>query len=94
MSVSRHEQEFFSFPQRSYQTMGPNQPPFPYVSGDFAQNKSGRSVRLTIYFYLLSTLERMRVISGKAILVQPWSGPGGSKRLTFLDFKTIDTRKW
>ena len=84
----------FLFSSAFIPTLGPNQPPFPCVSGDFAQSKSGRSVWLTTYFYLVSTLGRIRVISDKAIPVQPWSGPGGSKRLRFLDFKTIDIRRW
>jgi len=87
------ETGIFLFSSAFISTLGPNQPPFPRVSVEFAQSKSGRRVWLTTYFYLVSTLGRMRVISGEAIPVQPWSGPGGSKRLRFLDFK-MDKRRW
>jgi hypothetical protein len=30
---------------------------------------------------------------GKAIPLQTWTGPEGSRRLRFPDFKTIDTRR-
>jgi hypothetical protein len=30
-------------------------------------------------------------VKGKAILLQAWKGPHGSKRLRLLDFKTIST---
>jgi hypothetical protein len=33
-------------------------------------------------------------IKGKAIPVQNWTGPEGSRRFTFPDFKTIGTRRW
>jgi len=31
---------------------------------------------------------------GKAIPVQAWAGPEGSRRLRLPDFKTIGTRRW
>jgi len=31
---------------------------------------------------------------GKAIPLQPWTGPQGSKRLRLPDFKTIGTCRW
>jgi hypothetical protein len=31
---------------------------------------------------------------GKAILLQAWTGPEGSRRLKLPDFKTIGTRSW
>ena len=31
---------------------------------------------------------------GKAIPLEAWRGPEGSRRLRFPDFMTIDTRKW
>jgi len=31
---------------------------------------------------------------GKAIPLQPWPGPEGSRRLRIPDFKTIGTRNW
>ena len=30
----------------------------------------------------------------KAIPLQPWTGPEGSRRLRFPDFKTIGTLRW
>ena len=32
--------------------------------------------------------------NGKAISLQAWTGPEGSRRLRFPDFKTIGTRRW
>jgi hypothetical protein len=32
-----------------------------------------------------------RVKKGKAILLQPWTGPEGSRRMRLPDFKTIGT---
>jgi hypothetical protein len=31
------------------------------------------------------------VVKGKAVPLQAWTGPDGSRRLRFPDFKTIDT---
>jgi len=31
---------------------------------------------------------------GKAIPLQAWTGPEGSRRLSFPDFKTIGTWRW
>jgi hypothetical protein len=31
---------------------------------------------------------------GKAIPLQAWTGPEGSRRLRFPDFKTIGTSRW
>ena len=31
---------------------------------------------------------------GKAITLQPWTGPEGSRRLRLPDFKTIGTGRW
>jgi len=31
---------------------------------------------------------------GKAIPLQAWTGPEGSRRLRLPDFKTVDTRRW
>ena len=31
---------------------------------------------------------------GKAIPLQAWTGPEGSRRLRLPDFKTIGTRRW
>jgi hypothetical protein len=31
---------------------------------------------------------------GKAIPLQAWTGPEGSRRLRLPDFKTIDTSRW
>jgi len=31
---------------------------------------------------------------GKAILLQAWTGPKGSRRLRLLDFKTFGTWRW
>jgi len=33
-------------------------------------------------------------VKGKAIPLQAWTGPEGSRRLRLLDFKTIGTRRW
>ena len=40
---------------------------------------------------LLKTVDQ---IKGKAIPLQAWSGPEGSRRLRLPDFKTIGTRRW
>ena len=87
--VLRQEQEFFSLPQRSCQQWGQTSLPFNMYRGIFVQSLSGRSVNLTTHFYLVSKVGRLGVISGKAILVQAWTGSGGYKRMKFLDFKTI-----
>jgi len=31
---------------------------------------------------------------GKVIPLQAWTGPEGSRRLRFPDFKTVGTRRW
>ena len=36
----------------------------------------------------------MIIIRGKAIPLQPWTGPEGSRRLRLRDFKTIGTWRW
>jgi len=33
----------------------------------------------------------MKKLKGKATLLQPWTGPEGSRRLKLPDFKTIGT---
>jgi len=33
-------------------------------------------------------------VKGKAIPLQAWTGPEGSRRLRFPDFKTIGTWRW
>jgi hypothetical protein len=33
-------------------------------------------------------------MKGKAIPLQAWAGPEGSRRLKLPDFKTIGTRRW
>jgi flagellar biosynthesis protein FliQ len=38
--------------------------------------------------------ERERGGGGKAIPLQPWTGPEGSRRLRFPDFKTVSTCRW
>ena len=35
-----------------------------------------------------------RKVKGKAIPLQAWTGPEGSRRLRLPDFKTVGTRKW
>jgi len=34
------------------------------------------------------------LLKGKAIPLQPWTGPEGSRKLRLPDFKTIGTRRW
>ena len=34
------------------------------------------------------------ILKGKAIPLQAWGGPEGSRMLRFPDFKIIGTRKW
>jgi len=44
-----------------------------------------------------SYTRKMEVIKGKygkAIPLQVWTGPEGSRRLRLPDFKTIGTRRW
>jgi len=36
----------------------------------------------------------LHLIKGKAIPLQTWTGPEGSRRLRFPHFKTIDTWRW
>jgi len=38
--------------------------------------------------------ETAPVVKGKAILLQAWTGPEGSRRLMLPDFKTISTLRW
>jgi hypothetical protein len=51
------------------------------------------------YFFKSSTiwikdnLERKKV-KGKAVPLQAWTGPEGSRRLRLPDFKTLGTRRW
>jgi hypothetical protein len=33
-------------------------------------------------------------VKGKAIPLQAWTGPDGSRRLRLTDFKTVVTRRW
>jgi len=42
---------------------------------------------------LVGLLRDLKIVKvkGKAILIQAWTGPEGSRRLRFPDFKTIDT---
>jgi len=40
------------------------------------------------------TLLEVHYIKGKAIPLQAWTGPEGSKRLRLPDFKTIGTWRW
>ena len=37
---------------------------------------------------------RLLIVKGKIIPLQAWTGPEGSRRLRFPDFKTISTRRW
>ena len=39
----------------------------------------------------ISTLEDEDMVKGKAIPLEAWTGPKGSRRLRLPDFKTIDT---
>jgi hypothetical protein len=39
-------------------------------------------------------LEYIDVDKGKAIPLQAWTGPEGSRRLRLPDFKTISTDRW
>jgi len=43
-------------------------------------------VNVTVYYYVS--------VKGKAISLQAWTGPEGSRRLRFPDFKTIGTWRW
>jgi hypothetical protein len=36
----------------------------------------------------------LKTYKGKAIPLQAWTGPKGSRRLRLPDFKTIGTRRW
>jgi len=42
----------------------------------------------------LTTWEPMKIKQGKAIPLQAWTGPEGSRRLRLPDFKTISTWRW
>ena len=33
-------------------------------------------------------------VKGQAVPLEAWTGPEGSRRLTFPDFKTISTLRW
>jgi len=46
-------------------------------------------IKKNIYFHV-KTISTDKG-KGKAIPLQPWTGPEGSRRLRFPDFKTIDT---
>jgi hypothetical protein len=48
------------------------------------------------YYYILQSAVHIPDIKGKgkAILLQAWTGPEGSRRLRLPDFKTIGTWKW
>jgi len=51
------------------------------------------SVRWPFYLYLRN-VKNLNEVKGKAIPLQAWTGPEGSRRLRFPDFKTIGTRRW
>jgi hypothetical protein len=42
-------------------------------------------------FYGIMWKKYCRAVKGKAIPLQVWTGPGGSRRLRLPDFKTIGT---
>jgi hypothetical protein len=49
------------------------------------QNKVGFAFLIDYYYYYYYLL-----IKGKAVPLQAWTGPEGSRRLRVPDFKTID----
>jgi len=54
------------------------------------------SLNVTSRSGLLKTfgVHRTKEVKGKAIPLQAWTGPAGSRRLRFPDFKTISTERW
>jgi len=42
----------------------------------------------------ISDYDKFSKGKGKAIPLQAWTGPEGSKKLRLPDFKTVGTRKW
>jgi hypothetical protein len=44
-----------------------------------------------IYFARIYIHDALYTVKGKAIPLQAWTGPGGSRRLRLPDFKTIGT---
>jgi len=52
-------------------------------------------IETTVFFTFCLPSEKLQDIGkGKAIPLQAWTGPGGSRRLRLPDFKTIGTRRW
>ena len=49
---------------------------------------------MAYYFLLLLLLVIKQQGKSKAIPVQAYSGPEGSRKLKILDFKTMGTRRW
>ena len=47
--------------------------------------------RLSLDYLMTFPLMSLYIKKGKAIPLQAWTGPEGSRRLRFPDFKTIDT---
>jgi len=45
------------------------------------------------YFILYDQIRAMYGVKGKAIPLQAWTGPEGSRILRLPDFKTISTRR-
>jgi len=47
-------------------------------------------------YYIESRKQRtsLKNVKGKAIPVQAWTGPEGSRRLRIPDFKTVSTWRW
>ena len=64
-------------------------------SRQVVEGPSGTKVFFYCSWHTLSTSEvGWRTGKGKAIPLQAWTGPEGSRRLRFPDFKTIDTWRW
>ena len=54
----------------------------------------GKSVKLIFWIITISIRLNTTVYKGKAIPLQAWTGPEGSRRLRLPDFKTVGTWRW
>jgi hypothetical protein len=69
----------------------PRTMPRPFHSSQFYHpNNSGWGVQIIKHYVFFS----LSGVTGKAIPIQAWTGPEGSRRLRLPDFMTICTWRW
>jgi hypothetical protein len=62
-----------------------------YSMSRHGQNKANARWRVVYCCQKLLRFAQLLLVKGKAVPLQPWTGPEGSRRLRLPDFKTIST---